>query len=585
MWTSKTKDSWESTFRIVRPDRTVAWIQSRGRVDRNADGTVIALNGLDLDFDEYQHAELALQERRDEEHDRELRLLLETATQGIVSVNADGVILTANRALEAMFGWGAGELNGHRIEELLPASFRHAHERHRTGYFASPRPRLMGGGLNLVGNRRDGSSFPIEVNLNHVPTAGGGRGIAFVTDITERQRAAAALQERTAELEDRTFQLRRMASDVTLAEQRAREQIAKTLHDGLQQQLVIAALNLELQTKRDSARGGPPNELVSEASHQIEAAIAAARSLNIELFPPVLQQSGLPAALTWLANWTQDKYKIEVRVTVDPRADSGRKDVRTLLFESVRELLFNAVKHALATRVSLDLTLDTNEHLCITVSDQGIGFDPATLDQRSRTQPVGWGLFSIRERLTLLGGRFEIDSAPGEGTRVRLVAPRGHAQSAGDSHPESTVSLIGTAAVAASSLASPGALRILIVDDHAGVRSVFRDMLNERPQFSVVGDAANGFDAIAHAHTLQPDVILMDIAMPHMDGIEATRRIHGELPDILILGLSVQPHSTAADALAQAGAKDLFLKGTDTQRLIKYLLDVHASRVGLHQDA
>ena len=55
----------------------------------------------------------------------------------------------------------------------------------------------MGGGLHLVGERQDGSTFPIEVSLNHVATAGGGRAFAFVTDITERQRAASALQERT----------------------------------------------------------------------------------------------------------------------------------------------------------------------------------------------------------------------------------------------------------------------------------------------------------------------------------------------------------------------------------------------------
>src|SRR4029079_829419 len=116
-------------------------------------------------------------------------------------------------------------------------------------------------------------------------------------------------QERTAELEYRTTQLSRMASERTLAEQHAREQIARTLHDGLQQQLVIVALNLELQLKRDTAGGAAPSELLSEAKHQIEEAIAAARSLNFELFPPVLQQSGLPAALAWLADSTHDKHK------------------------------------------------------------------------------------------------------------------------------------------------------------------------------------------------------------------------------------------------------------------------------------
>src|SRR5262249_27258548 len=109
----------------------------------------------------------------------------------------------------------------------------------------------------------------------------------------------------------------------------------------------------------------------------------------------------------------------------DPRATSPRKEVRTLLFESTRELLFNVVKHAKVDRVTLDLALDAMDHLCITVTDEGIGFDPAELGDRLKAGAVGWGLFSIRERVTLLGGRFDIDSTAGQGTRFRLVAPRG----------------------------------------------------------------------------------------------------------------------------------------------------------------
>ncbi len=574
--TSKTKDAWENTFRIVRPDGTVAWIQSRGRADRDADGNVTRLAGLDLDFNKHQRTEEARQAHRDAEHDRALRTLLETAAQGIVSVDAQGVIVTANHAFEAMFGWASGDLIGQPIERLLPSVFRDAHARHRTNYFAAPHARLMGGGLHLVGERRDGSTFPIEVSLNHVATPAGGRAFAFVTDITDRHRAASALQERSAELEYRTTQLSRMASELTLAEHHAREQIARTLHDGLQQLLIIASFNLEQQLKRDREVGIAPSDPLSEAKHHLDEAIAAARSLNFELFPPVLQYSGLPAALTWLADWTHDKHKVYVEVVADPRADSARKDVRTLLFESVRELLFNAVKHARADRATLELALDADDQLCITVTDQGIGFEPARLDDRSKAGQVGWGLFSIRERLTLLGGRFDVDSAPGRGTRVRLIAPRGAAQSVGAGVPSPAP--IRPASAEDGGRASPDALRILIVDDHAVVRTALRHILHERPQLSVVGDASNGVEAIAHAHTLQPDVILMDIAMPHMDGIEATARIHAELPGIEILGLSMQPRSAVAHAIEQVGAAGFFVKGIDTQRLIDHLLVVHASR-------
>ena len=129
------KLAWDNSFRIVLPDGAVRWIQSLGRAERDDAGRVTRLTGLDLDITERRRTEEALQARRDEKRDRQLRLLLETAEQGIVLVDVKGFILTANRALEAMFGWGAGELVGQPIERLLPASLRDAHGRHRTGYF------------------------------------------------------------------------------------------------------------------------------------------------------------------------------------------------------------------------------------------------------------------------------------------------------------------------------------------------------------------------------------------------------------------------------------------------------------------
>ena len=570
-----TTSAWDKSFRIVLPDGTVRWLQSLGRAERDANGQVVRLTGLELDITERRRAEEALQALRDEKRDRQLRLLLETAQQGIVLVDAKGFILTANRALEAMFGWAPGELVGQSIEGLLPASLHDTHVRHRTAYFNAPLPRRMGAGIDLVGQRKDGSTFPIEVSLNHVATPDGGQAIAFVSDITERRRVAAALHDRTVELEHRTAQLSQLASDLTLAEQRAREQLAKTLHDGLQQTLVLAALSLDQQLKRDRQRRASVESLVQAKSH-LDEAIGAARSLSFELFPPFLQSSGMPAALIWLADWTRNKYGLEVQVSADPLANTTRKDVRTLLFESVRELLLNAVKHADVDRVDVDLVLDPEDRLCIQVTDEGIGFDPAGLVDPAKTGGVGWGLFSIRERLTLLGGRFDIESSPGQGARFRLIAPRGAMQGGVGVDDALEHAEVGPVYPGAAARASAHALRILIVDDHTAVREVFREILHERPELRVVGDASNGFEAIEQAHALRPDAILMDISMPEMDGVEATRRLRAELPFIQILALSMQPRPPHLHAIEEAGAVGFFTKGLDTQRLIDHLLEIHA---------
>ena len=206
------------------------------------------------------------------------------------------------------------------------------------------------------------------------------------------------------------------------------------------------------------------------------------------------------------------------------------------------------------------------------MADRGIGFDPAGLVEREKAGRAGWGLFSIRERLALLGGRLDIESASGQGTRFRLVAPRG---GIGGQHRLSHVAT-GPAPYATGS-ASPRALRILFVDDHAAVRQVFRELLQERPELQVVGEAVDGLGAIAEAHALRPDVILMDISMPRMDGIEATHRIRAELPFIQILGLSTHVKTEELHAIEVAGAAGFFTKGIDTERLIDHLMVKHAS--------
>ncbi len=588
---SKTVESWDNVFRIVRPDGTVLWIQSRGHVDRDVHGNVTRLTGLELDITERRRDEEAILARRDEEHDRTLRMLLETATQGILSMDSAGKIVTANRALEEMFGWSPGELSGQSVELLLPPELRGRHIDHRTAYFLAPSPRTLGASLSLLGMRKDRSTFPIEISVNHVATQSGGHAIAFVTDISERKeaeeqlrRSHAELEDRTAELELRTAQLSRLASELTLAEQNTREQLARTLHDGLQQLLFSASLRLDRLSQR-GALGTSESELLAQAQSNLDNAISASRSLSVELFPPALHGTGLPAAVTWLAEWMREKYGLEVQSSADPLANSERRDVRTLVFESLRELLFNAVKHAQVDRVTVELMVGEDDTLLVTVTDQGIGFDPATLFNRFNSQRTGMGLFSIRERLMLLGGRLEVESSPGQGTRFHLVAPRGTGKGSLSTSVSLEVETPGHPAHSLLNESPSRQLRILIVDDHTAVREGLRELLLDQPEFQIVGEASNGLQAIAQARALRPDAIVMDISMPEMDGIEATRRIHAELPFIQIFGLSAHERTENLLAIKRAGGTDYFIKGANMQRLVDCLLSIRPGTIEFRKTA
>jgi two-component system response regulator NreC len=103
-------------------------------------------------------------------------------------------------------------------------------------------------------------------------------------------------------------------------------------------------------------------------------------------------------------------------------------------------------------------------------------------------------------------------------------------------------------------------IRILLVDDHAVVRQGFRMILGAQPDMKIVGEAGNGREAISQAAELQPDVVVMDVAMPELNGIEATRRIAESSPRVRVLALSMHKDSVYVREILRAGAKGYLLK-------------------------
>src|SRR5262249_16144471 len=154
-------------------------------------------------------------------------------------------------------------------------------------------------------------------------------------------------------------------------------------------------------------------------------------------------------------------------------------------------------------------------------------------------------------------------SMPGRGTRCRLIAPKGEVSVAMNS-PVSPVRPASPPALHPV-VGSTRALRILIADDHAAVRKLFRTLVQHHPELQVIGEAADGLEAIAQAQILRPDVILMDVSMPRMDGLEATRRLKMDFPSMQILGLSVHLRTEDHPAIERAGAAGFFTKGVDTE--------------------
>jgi DNA-binding NarL/FixJ family response regulator len=106
----------------------------------------------------------------------------------------------------------------------------------------------------------------------------------------------------------------------------------------------------------------------------------------------------------------------------------------------------------------------------------------------------------------------------------------------------------------------PTKLKVLLVDDHALVRRGFRRMLEDEPSFQVVGEASDGAEALKRAEELRPDVIVMDCALPQVNGIDATRQILKKLPNTAILMLSMHSEDTLVRQAMEAGARGYILK-------------------------
>jgi PAS domain S-box-containing protein len=319
----------------------------------------------------------------------------------------DGLFIEANERFLALMGYTREDLVGRTEVDL--SFWRNVEERQK--FLDSL---IRGGRVKDVertfrgrkGGRRDALLSAEVIGLDGCACL-----LVMIRDVTDARKNAEKIRSYQREL-------RSLASQLSLAEEVERRRIAGELHDHIGQNL--AMLKISLGVINQKVRSTAARKEMEKMRGLLEETLNSARSLCFELSPPVLYEVGFESALEWLAERTQEEHGILVEVEKQSESKPLQEVVKVTLFTVVRELLTNIVKHARATKASISLKR-YRRLIRIVVKDDGVGFEVRKATVTGK--PSGFGLFSIRERITHLGGKMRIDSSPGKGTQVVVIAP------------------------------------------------------------------------------------------------------------------------------------------------------------------
>ncbi|MDX9788586.1 MAG: response regulator [Desulfobacterales bacterium] len=367
--------------------------------------------------------------------------------------------------------------------------------------------------------------------------------------------------DRTALANARTKQLQSLAVELIETEERERRRIAHLLHEDLQQ--ILAAARFQLQALRPNLVAEP---ILENVTHLLEESITKARRLSHELSPAVLYHSGLIDALKWLAEQMKKQFGLRVYLEAAAGQTVESMPIKIFMFRAIQELLFNVVKHAHVKSARIVISGSTDNVIAI-VSDQGRGFDSNVLEPS--TPVVGLGLLSIKERASYIGGSLVIESEPGRGSRFILALPLGVSKIDSMSPFDLKTEPPPDTPVKDPEIAGVKGISVLFADDHLVIRQGLIRLITGRPGIILAGEATTGYEAVDLARRLRPDVVLMDISMPEMDGIEATHRIKAELPQIRVIGLSMYEDEQISRAILEAGAEAFLNKAASASDLLK----------------
>jgi len=329
----------------------------------------------------------------------EYRAIFEASPDGCLVVDRGGCIRAANPRVQSLFGWAPEELVGESVDMLVPEILRKAHAAHRERFVSDPHNRPMGVGLDLRGQHKNGTTFPVEVSLSPwVEGEGDVRVICTVRDVSEYRR------------------LQNFSEGALRATEEERQRIARELHDDTAQRLATLILRIRRLALEDDTAAR--KALLEEIRQEIVDAAEGVKRMARGLRPPEIEELGLTLAVAAHVRSLREGAGFQVETELGSVDSHLNVTSKLAVYRIIQEALSNARRHGGTGGATVRL-FRQGETLVAEVQDRGKGFRLS----RAMERGGGLGLVGMRERATMIGGRLTIDSVPEEGTTVRVVVP------------------------------------------------------------------------------------------------------------------------------------------------------------------
>jgi PAS domain S-box-containing protein len=357
-----------------------------------------------------------------------LAAIVGSSDDAIVSKTLDGIITTWNHSAERIFGYSAAEAIGKHITLIIP--------RDRWDEEASIIERLRRGDrvdhFRTIRRRKDGSLFDVSLTISPVKDSQGNIiGASKVArDITDEVRAGEALrvseheyrrlsQSLDSQVRSRTGELQELSWQLMRARDEERRYVARELHDSAGQSLAVLAMEVDqlLQKASNSPGLAADIEQIRETVRLLHSEI---RTTSYLLHPPLLDESGVQAAISWYAAGLTERTGLPIDLEIPDNLGRLPRDLELVLFRFIQEAVTNIHRHSGAKKAWISISRSEGQ-VTAEVRDDGTGMSPDRLTQ-IRSGGSGVGIRGMRERIRQFQGSMQIDSDT-TGTKIAVAIP------------------------------------------------------------------------------------------------------------------------------------------------------------------